>query len=277
MKVMAYVLLNQKIFPKSEASVSIYDRGLTLGVGFFETMKWQDGEVKNFSYHFARIKASASLLKIELPFYDTELLIMIQSLAKKNGMLERILCVRLTITEGEAERGILPPADITPNFFIILCPLPKFNEALSAAIVDTMRNENNVSSQIKTTSYIDNVLAKKEAAAMGVDEALIKNSQGNIAEGATSNIFIVNQDNSIITPPISEGALPGTMRAKILNEASNKFNIKEDIITIKSVEQAREIFITNALMGIKPIEKIKSIFSNDDFYYTEKIKQRLNL
>jgi branched-chain amino acid aminotransferase len=98
-------------------------------------------------------------------------------------------------------------------------------------------------------------LAKQEAMNQSYDEAILLNTASNVADGSISNVFMVN-DNQVITPPVSDGALPGVVRSILLEEFSQDFTIIERSISPKELMLADEVFLTNALMGIKSINKL---------------------
>lgn len=102
-----------------------------------------------------------------------------------------------------------------------------------------------------------NILAKKEALEQKYDEAILLNTSSNIADGAISNIFMV-KNNTIVTPPIHDGALPGVIRSILLKEFNQKFNFLEKTITSEDLLLSDEVFLTNALMGIKAVSKINN-------------------
>lgn len=248
------VNLNGEIIHSQNAKVSIFDRGLTLGHGIFETGFINNNlEIPLFRYHFQRLCHSCKLLGINNPFNSKTLKTFLKDLYITNRLKEK--CgFRLTLTDGINERGLLKTSKSESQFFITLfTSIPK-NTPLSLKIVKTRRNERSLSSHVKTISYIDNILAKKEAIASGFDEALLLNQQGLISEGATTNIFIV-KGNKIYTPAICHGALPGVMRAYLID------TLKKPAIQIKKITNqllfsADEIFVTNALTGIRAVYKV---------------------
>lgn len=149
--------------------------------------------------------------------------------------------------------------------------MPVTAKSLTATIVNTKRNENSLTSRIKSISYLDNIFAKKEAVTHDFDEAFLLNSKQNVAEGSISNIFIVKND-TVSTPPIIDGALPGVVRHVILNELNiEDLKIQETHIGVEALMDADEIFITNALMGVKPIHQIDTKKLNPDFPVTTQI------
>lgn len=104
---------------------------------------------------------------------------------------------------------------------------------------------------------MDNILAKKEAMNQGYDEAILLNTASNVADGSISNVFMV-KDKQIFTPPVSDGALPGVVRAILLEEFSSDFSITEKSLSPADLTHADEVFLTNALMGIKPVNKLEN-------------------
>lgn len=183
---------------------------------------------------------------------------MIVQLIEKNNLQNKIAGARLTLTSGESERGIFPSLKTKPNFVISVFELttPKSVE-YSAVIVSVRKNEYALSSRIKSTSYFDNILAKQEAIDLGYDEAILLNTSDNVADGAISNIYIV-KDKQIVTPPISEGALPGVVRSMLLEEFHHQFLINEQQISVSDMLNADEVFITNALMGVRSLTKLNA-------------------
>lgn len=193
---------------------------------------------------------------ITLPFSREELESMLNELIIKNNLQDKLAGARVTITHGEAARGILPIQAPNPNFLIATfeCAAPS-DKPYSALIVNTRKNERTAAAQVKSISYIDNILAKQEAMTQGYDEAILLNTASNIADGSISNVFMV-KDNQIITPPVCDGALPGVIRAVLLEEISRNFSIVEQSISPDKLMSADEIFLTNALMGIKSLNQL---------------------
>ena len=130
--------------------------------------------------------------------------------------------------------------------------MPSMDKPFTTLIVTTRKNEHSLTSKIKSISYLDNILAKKEAMEAGYDEAILLNSAGNVADGSISNIFMI-KGNQIITPLISDGALPGVIRTLLLEEFKTEFSFVEKTITPEELMLADEIFLTNALMGVKKV------------------------
>lgn len=258
---MSTIIYNKRIVSSNEPCISYSDRGFTLGHGLFETILVKKGAFPTLDYHWKRLVASAQILGITLPFSCEELESMLTELIIQNNLQDKLASARVTITHGEAARGILPLQAPNPNFVIAVfeCAAPS-DKPFSACIVNTRKNEHTAASRVKTISYMDNILAKQEAMSQGDDEAILLNTASNVADGSISNVFIV-KDQQIFTPPVSDGALPGVVRAILLEEFSSDFSITEKSINSGELKQADEIFLTNALMGIKSVYKI----DNTDF------------
>lgn len=239
-----------------EPCISHTDRGFTLGHGLFETILVKKGVFPALEYHWKRLVSSASILRISLPFSQKELESMLTELIIQNHLQDQLASARVTITHGEAARGVLPAQAPTPNFVIaVFQSAPHSEKPFSACIVKTRKNEHTAASRVKTISYMDNILAKQEAMSQGYDEAILLNTASNVADGSISNVFMV-KDQQIFTPLVSDGALPGVIRAILLEECANDFVIIEKSISPVELMQADEVFLTNALMGIKPVHRI---------------------
>lgn len=252
---MPLIIVNGEKVPHDSMCISAFDRGITLGHGLFETILINNGRTPLINYHWDRLVASAKLININIPFTLVELEHMIQELIEINELRGSNGGIRLTVTDGIAPRGVLSNGH-QPSTFIIntFSMTTDSTEPMSASVVLTRKNENSLSSQVKSTSYLDLILAKREAVAKGFDEAFLLNSKGNLAEGAITNIFVV-KNNKIYTPSIADGALPGITRRVILNELHfDGISIEEESITLDFLKQADEIFVSNALLGIRAIK-----------------------
>ena len=231
----------------SKARVDFVDRGLTLGDGLFETIAVRDGRAARLNAHLIRLRDGADIIGLNVPLGDQELSAALQDVIDANGISEGIL--RLTLTRGPAPRGLLPPVPAQPSLLITGAAqdeaMAKGVNAVIATV--TRRNEHSPLSGIKTIGFLDEILAAREAALRGADEALLLNSSGNLAEATVANLFLVI-DGGTVTPPVIDGALPGVMRAEVIKVlAAAERTLKPADLAIAS-----EAFLTNSL-GIKPL------------------------
>ncbi|MDF1684847.1 MAG: aminotransferase class IV [Legionellaceae bacterium] len=278
---MSHIIFNGTIILSETPCLNVYDRGFTLGHGLFETMLINYGSIPLLSYHWDRLMASSCTLGIKLPFTYSDLQAMTTDIISKNQLSNCKGSLRLTVTDGVSERGILATGNPTPSYTLTSATLPeKKRHSMSAMVVETRRNELSMASRVKSISYLDNILAKKEAVIKGADEAFLLNSKGILAEGSVSNVFIVH-NKTVSTPRIDDGALPGVVRHIILNELNlNELTIKEKEISLEMLLNAEDIFITNALFGVMPINQIndKKIESSSNIakLISKKLIERFN-
>ena len=250
--------------------INAQDRSFTLGHGLFETMFVNQGDIPAFSYHWERLNASAPKIDIKLPFSQNQLKTFINEVVEENDLAHQAIGVRVTVSHGEAPRGIWPSAIPAANFVISAFPLEqRVDNPFKAFIVAIPKNEKALSASIKSTSYLDNILAKREAINNGFDEAILLNGAGFVADGAISNIFMV-KCGEIVTPSIEDGALPGIIRSILIQELGHKYPILERSITKAELLEADEVFVTNALLGVQPVRQI-----NDRLFSSLNLAQKI--
>lgn len=270
----SFIIFNGEIIPSTQQCIKYNDRGFTLGHGLFETILVNKKTIPVLDYHWRRLQTSANLVGIEPPFSCDELNSMIIKLNIANNLPSGLASARVTLSDGESERGILSSKPTSPNFVISISAYHRMEKnSLSAVVVNNIKNEHALSSKVKSISYLDNIVAKKEAVNRGYDEAILLNTAGKIADGAIANVFIV-KNNCIYTPPIQDGALPGVMRSILLEEFSSMFKIKEKSFSATEAEKADEVFVTNALMGVQPLHLL-NLTKFEHFPITNKIAKTI--
>ncbi|PWC43191.1 aminotransferase class IV [Azospirillum sp. TSO22-1] len=243
---MTEVWLNGVIVPESEARIAPADRGLLLGDGLFETLRVSGGRPLRLDRHLARLRAGAEILGLAVPLDDAGLAAAMERLLERRGLSEASL--RLTLTRGPGPRGLLPPAEPTPTLLITAAPrTPPLPPARVVVARETRRNEHSPLSRIKSLSTLDGVLARQEAARRGADDALLLNTAGRVAEASAANLFLW-LDGALVTPPVAEGALPGVLRAAVLEA----FPVAERPVTVEDLARTEEAFLTSSL-GVRPV------------------------
>lgn len=271
---MSYILINGKKMPSDALCIRANDRGLTLGHGLFETMVFNKGSIPLIQYHWNRLTEGATILGIPLPFNLPEIKTMIEGLLSDNQLNNVKSVIRLTLTDGVSERGLLASGPQSPTCIITTSPFPEgLKLSMTATLVEVKRNEHSPAARVKHISYLDNILAKKEAVAKGFDEAILLNSKNYIAEGSLSNLFMI-KNNRVYTPRIEDGALPGVIRHVIVNALTlDGLTIGEHTIDLAMILDADEIFITNAVMGITSIRQFNNTHFVAPFPVTDIIRQ----
>ncbi|MCI0736796.1 MAG: aminotransferase class IV [Beijerinckiaceae bacterium] len=252
---MTRVWLNGRIVALEEAHVSAADRGFLLGDGLFETMPVYKGRVFDLEAHLERLGSGLALLSLSAAVDLTKLRTGIAHFLAAEAAVSAVL--RVTITRGPGPRGLAPPEAPHPAAVMSLSLMPPSREtplSLHVATV-TRRNEHSPLSRIKALPYLDNMLALQEARAHGADEALLLNTRGTIACASTANLFAI-RNGRLETPPVCDGALPGTMRALVLSLA-NEVGLAavEHSLNVEDLAAADEVFVTNSISRVVAVKE----------------------
>ena len=255
------VWLNGKFSSIDDAKVSVFDRGFLYGNGLFETMRSYAGRVFKLDEHLARLFCSLEVMRIKPPYSKRYLKDAVYENLKINGL--KSAYVRLTITRGKGRFGILEKKFSTPSVIIFADEFKEFPQRLyhhgvNAKVVDVKQNEYSAVGSVKSLNFLNNILARFRAKDEGFDEAILMNTKALIAEGATSNIFLVKR-NIIITPPLESGILPGITREVIIGIAGRlRLKLRERSVSYRELLSSNEVFLTNSLVEILPVAKVDS-------------------
>ena len=227
------------------------DRGLLLGDGLFETLLAVDGALQAWAAHIARMRRGCGVLGLEPP-QEAGALAAAEAALDRAGLKTGRAAVRLTLTAGSG-RGLDRPAGAAARMLASASPAAGRAEPLRLATVAVRRNAASPVSRLKTLSYLDNVLARREARALGADEALMLNTSGEVACCAAANLFWI-ASGRLCTPAIDCGVLDGTVRAEVLAEAiAMGVEVHELQAGPEALGDAEAMFVTNSLMGVVPV------------------------
>jgi branched-chain amino acid aminotransferase group I len=255
------IYLNGQLKPHFEAKLSPSDYGFLYGYGLFETMRAYDGHIFRLHSHLTRLLRSAERIGLAHSILTTEkgkqsLKIACVETLEANRLKDARL--RLTISAGEGDMTPEPSTCSSPTVMITagdIDPLPpeKYETGFKAILSSTRRNSQSPLSRLKSTCYMENILARIAARAARCDEAILLNEQGYLAEGSITNIFVAS-NGELITPSLESGVLPGITREVVL-EIARAANIKtlERQVELKELIEAEEAFITNSIMELMPL------------------------
>ncbi|MFA5095743.1 MAG: branched-chain-amino-acid transaminase [Candidatus Omnitrophota bacterium] len=255
------IYIKGKFYEKNEAKISVFDHGLLYGDGVFEGIRSYNRLVFKLKEHIDRLFESAKGIMLTIPMTKEELIKAVILTLKKNGL--RDAYIRLVVTRGEGDLGLDPrKCNGNATVFIIadkiaLYPERLYREGLKIVTVPTVRNlPEALNPQIKSLNYLNNILAKIEAANAGCDEAIMLDSLGYVAECTGDNIFIV-KGNHLYTPPQCMGTLRGITRDSVLEIArKSKIPAHEHVITRHEVYISDECFLTGTAAEIIPVIKV---------------------
>lgn len=268
------IFLGDRLVTPEAARIDPADRGFTLGDGVFETLRAYAGRPFRLDAHLARLEAGAAALGIPLPLPAARIATAVAETLAANGLAMGDAAIRITLSRGPGARGLLPPEAPRPTLMISAAAYqPAPPRILSAVIIDIRRNEHSPLSRLKTLSYLDNVLAQREAAERGADEAVLLNTTGRLACSARANLFVL-RGRTLLTPPVSEGVLPGIARAEVLAIAADLgIHAHETPLERNALADADEAFLTNSLIEVSALGRIdgRTIGNSDAGPFTASI------
>jgi 4-amino-4-deoxychorismate lyase len=233
-----------------QASISVFDRGLQYGDGLFETLRCEQGRVRWFERHLARLAEGCA--RLGLPEPDGPLL-----RREAESLLEgcpRAL-VKLVLTRGIATaRGYRPGGDERVTRIVTRHPWPaaagpEFRLGLSPVRLAC----NPLLAGLKHLNRLEQVLAQRAAAAVGVDEVLMCSTDGEVISGSMSNLFLV-QDGALLTPPLEQCGVAGVMRSLVLELAPCLgFSVQVAALSVPQLAAAPALFMTNVRLGVQAV------------------------
>ena len=254
------IFIDGKFYNERDAKISVFDHGLLYGDGVFEGIRAYHGRVFKLKEHIDRLFCSAKAILLKIPVSHAQIMRATIETCRKNKIRDGY--IRLIVTRGVGTLGLNPNRCKKPSVIIIadkiqLYPQEFYQRGLDIVTVPTTRNLHSaLNPAIKSLNYLNNVLAKIEANNAGVEEAVMLNAEGFVAECTGDNLFIV-KNGELSTPPLSAGALYGITRQTVIELAEEEgLNACESNLTRYDLFNADECFITGTAAEIVPVVKI---------------------
>lgn len=252
------IYINGKFYDKENAKISVFDHGLLYGDGVFEGIRSYNRLVFKLNEHIDRLFESAKSIMLKIPLTKDQLIKAVVATLKENKLSDAY--IRLVVTRGVGDLGLDPRKCKGQSTVIIIAdkialyPQNLYRDGLKIVTVPTVRNlPEALNPQIKSLNYLNNILAKIEAANAGCDEAIMLDSLGYVAECTGDNIFIV-KDKHLYTPPQCMGTLRGITRDSVMEVAKRaKIGVHEHVITRHEVYISDECFLTGTAAEIIPV------------------------
>ena len=262
-----FICLNGKILRAEDPVLLASNRGYRYGDALFETMKVASKNILLETYHFERLFAGLRLLQFEVPKLLTreKLCKEVLLLAEKNhcGNLARI---RLSVFRGN---GGVYDEERTPQYLIECWPLNeslnRLNEnGLVIDIFPAARKSCDSFSHLKSANYLPYTMAAIYAKANKLNDCLVLNTDGNIADATIANVFLI-KEGVVITPGPDQGCVNGVMRRHLLEKMKDAgYSIQENPVSVSTLEEADEVFLTNAISGIRWVKQFRdNVYSNN--------------
>jgi branched-chain amino acid aminotransferase len=259
---MELVSVNGRITPPGEAAVSPLDRGFLYGDSVYETLRTYGGVPFRLGPHIDRLRRSAEALGIphERATVDPgEAVAALLAAAGRDDHPDRAL--RIILTRGVGGIGYDPAGCGPPTVVVHVRPMPElpaewYREGVDVAVVPVTRNARSaLDPAIKSSNLLNNYLAWEAGRRLRVFEPILLNPEGLLAEGATSNLFVV-RDGRLRTPDLGAGLLAGITRAAVLEAArGGGLDVEETDLRPAALRDADEVFLTSTLKGVLPVRR----------------------
>ena len=263
--VSATVNVNGRVFDQEHAVVSVFDHGFLYGEGVYETLRTFNGQPFLFDRHMQRLRNSAGMLRLSVPFGDDELMRRCRDTMEAAGLgsgPESEAYIRILLTRGVGELSYDPDACPAPSVIVIVKPqidppAEAYEKGIKLAVVDVIRNHpGTVNPLIKSNNLLNNALAMQEAVRRGAFEGIMRNFRGELAECTTANLFLVI-DGVALTPPLASGLLPGITRAFVIEVGKEAgIPVREAVLRDDDLIKANEVFITSTTRGVVPATQV---------------------
>ena len=258
----ATVFVNGTITPADDAVVPVFDHGFLYGEGVYETLRTYRGVPFLFAPHMARMRHSASLMALDVPYTNDQMSAHIRettdAYVQHFGAVTDTY-IRILLTRGVGGLTYSLDACPTPTLVIIVKPFPApaehtFTKGIRVSLVSIRRNHPNaLNPAIKSNNLLNNALAMQEALRHGADEALMLNQSGHIVECSQSNFFIV-KSGRLRTAPLDAGLLPGITREFVIGLARDLgIGVDQTDYTPADLKTADEAFITGTTREVTPV------------------------
>ncbi|GJL64441.1 MAG: branched chain amino acid aminotransferase [Nitrospirales bacterium] len=255
-----WIYLNDRFVPRAQAMISVFDHGFLYGDGVFETLRVYRGQIFQMKRHLERLTTSCDLIGLSLPIPKSQWPALLSESLRRNDLSDASL--RITISRGEGEIGLDPSLCSRPTVVIMAKPFKPYpadyrQNGVHLALASIRRNP--IAAQppeVKSLSFLNNILAKHEAAQAGCFDALMLNMNGLLTECTTSNVFFVRQ-GQLCTPSTECGILRGVTRDVVITLAKEEgLSVVEGSFSLEQLLDTEECFLTNTGMEVMPVSQV---------------------
>lgn len=255
--------INGELSKSENAHISYNNRGFQYGDALFETIRVINSKIIFWESHYFRLMSSMRLLRMQIPMqFSPEFLEdQIINLVKANNLDDQPAKIKINISRKAG--GMYYPEDRNIDYFISCQPFenPFFTIDESFYEIELFKDHfinSGLLSTLKTNNKLVNILGSIYAKENNYDNCLILNEKKSVVEFTNSNMFLV-KDNYIKTPPTSDGCLKGVIREKLIDiiNKTDELELKEESVSPFELQKADEMFLTNAIIGIKPVSKYR--------------------
>ena len=255
-----FASVNGNVVPAEQARVSVLDNGFTFGDAVYETLRTYAGRPFHLDRHLERLRASAARLGFAAPFGDEVFARRLDELLARAGNEESY--IRIILTRGEGDISYRFDRVQGPTLVMVVKPFEPpperdYAEGIPVVIASVRRNHPRaLDPAIKSNNLLNNILAVREGQARGAVETILLNDLGEVAEGASSNVFVVKGGRAA-TPPLAAGILSGITRRLVLDLCREAgVPAREETLLVADLFAADEVFITSTTKEAAPVRTI---------------------
>jgi branched-chain amino acid aminotransferase len=255
-----FASVNGEIAPAEEARVSVLDNGFAFGDSVYETLRTYSGRPFRLDRHLRRLRASAARLGIEVSLRDAELRRRLSDLLARAANPESY--VRVIVTRGQGDISYNFDRVKGPTVVMVVKPFQAYPDHLYRDGVDVILSQvrrnhpQSLDPAIKSSNLLNNILAVREAQVRGATEALLLNHAGDVAEGASTNVFVVRA-GALVTPPLDAGILAGITREVVLELGRGLgLPVREQRLPVADLVGADEAFLTSSTRELAPVRTV---------------------
>ena len=256
--------VNNKFCSLNKAQISVNDRGYQFGDAVYEVIFYKNGKFLDLEGHLKRLRKSMFRIDFELKYSDLAIITIMKRLVAENNIKHGSIYIQ--VSRGEYSRD---HSYFNMPLKPILVILTKKNKESFKTIIPGIKVYTTFDTRwnnpdIKTTQLLPNVLAKTKGIKNGFGEALFLDKKSYITEGSSSNFWILNKNNILITRSLDGKILAGITRDSILNCAKNKnIKVEEKKISLDNIKDCKEAFITSASSFVTPVIQVDNIKINN--------------
>ena len=257
---MSLIWIDGQWHDRGTATISVFDHGLLYGDGVFEGMRVYGGRAFRMAEHLDRLYDSAQAIWLTPPIGKDEMARVTEEGIKRAGITEGYL--RHVVTRGVGDLGLDPRSCARPTAIIIfdtikIWPPERYTKGLVMMSAATpMPDRETLSPRVKSLNYLPHIMAKLEGIHAQMDEVLMLDRGGYVAEASGMNVFIVRR-GAVTTPPAWTGVLRGVTRDIVLELAADAgIPAREEPINRYDVYTADEAFLTGTAAEIAPIRSL---------------------
>lgn len=237
-----------------DAKISVFDRGFLYGDSVYETLRTVGSRIVELDAHLERLRRSAAGIALEVGFSDERIASALRETAAAAANPDSR--IRVIVTRGIGPITLDTRGAESPLLVVMVEPLvvPSAAECERGIAAITVGREGTIRPGLKTGNYLGNILAVRQAHDRGADDAIMCNAAGAVAEGATSNLFMV-VDGSVHTPSLSTGLLAGITRGVVMRLLEQRLGLPtcERTVLLDELRAADELFLTSTVRGVMPV------------------------